>query len=804
MADQDDPIIDSDETEGPAEQTVSLITLDERPPEHLLIGVLPHVVFFPGMLAPVSLEDDRRRAVVEHAWNQNRFVGFIAAKRAPEKGNPIRTRDLHTVGVAAKILRLMKTPNGNAGALLQIVARMRLKRFLRTKPMLIAEVTYPEEEYGEALRTEALLTRTKETLGELLTLMPGIPAEFNFAALNIEEAGRLADFLAANFEMKPEQRQELLEAHNVTDRLEKVLLYLTGELEVRRLGKSIQEEIRDKIEKNQKEFFLREQLKVIRRELGDEVDEKESVRDDYEERIAKAGLPEEAEERARRELGRLKVLTPEAAEYNVLKTYLDWLVDLPWSTRTEDKHDIARAERILDHDHYGLNDVKDRILEYLAVHKLKPDQRGAILCLAGPPGVGKTSLGRSIARSLGRNFFRFSLGGMRDEAEVKGHRRTYVGAMPGKILQGLRRAGSRNPLFMLDEIDKLGNDWRGDPSSAMLEVLDPEQNNDFLDHYLDVRFDLSDVMFICTANVKGNIPAPLLDRMEVIDLPGYIADEKYHIARKYLLPRQRERHGLAPKQVRISRAAHFEVIRGYTREAGVRNLERELARICRKTAAKVARGDTAGSNVTRANLTDFLGPRRHFGEVVQRAEQPGVAVGLAWTPFGGDVLFIEAGRMPGKGALQLTGKLGEVMNESARIAASYVRGHAEEFGVDPERFEKNDIHVHFPAGAIPKDGPSAGVTITTALISLLAGDKGRRIKPRLAMTGELSLTGKVLPVGGIRDKVIAARQAGVREVILPALNKNDIQEIPEHVQKGLTFHFVESYPEVFALAFPAS
>ena len=781
----------------------SLVQAQEKPPERLLILDQGRMTLFPGMMLPLVLIDEHERHVVEQAWNQTRFLGLVARRTDPPQGERPTPGQLHDVGVTIRLHRFAKSVDGRVHAIVQCLARMRIVRYQRTAPVLFAEVAYPPETFGDPTRTEALLARTQDTLRELLKLMPGVPEEFGDAALSIEDAARLADFVAANFEMKGSERQEILALFDVTDRLERVLVFLTGELEVRRLGKRIQEEIQEKIQKSQREYFLREQLKVIRRELGEEVDEKEAVQDDYEQRIAKAGMSDEAEKRAREELSRLSVLTPQSAEHHVIKTYLDWLTELPWSNRTQDNLDIDHAQRILDEDHYGLKDVKERIIEYIAVRKLKPDQRGAILCLAGPPGVGKTSLGRSLARALGREFFRFSLGGMRDEAEIKGHRRTYVGAMPGKILQGLRRVGTKNPLFMLDEIDKVGSDWRGDPSSALLEALDPEQNNDFLDHYLDVRFDLSEVMFLCTGNVKSSIPAPLLDRMEVIDISSYIDDEKYHIASRHLFPRQRERHGLGSNHLRISRAALFEIIDGYTREAGVRNLERQISKICRKTAARVARDAAERVSVTKSNVSRFLGPRQRLGEEIKRAgERPGISVGLAWTPVGGEVMLIETARTPGKGRLQLTGQLGEVMSESARIALTYVRSEAGRFGIDPEVFGQFDLHAHFPAGAIPKDGPSAGTAITTALISLLSGKEGRKVKGRLAMTGEITLTGKVLPVGGIREKVIAARKAGIREVILPAPNERDLDEIPEKIRKGVSFHFAESYADVFRVAFP--
>jgi ATP-dependent Lon protease len=520
------------------------------------------------------------------------------------------------------------------------------------------------------------------------------------------------------------------------------------------------------------------------------------------EKIEAQEYPEATLERIEEEMRRFEVLSPESPEHAVVRNYLDWLTDLPWSRQTEDNTDIKLARRVLDEDHYGLTEVKERILEYLAVRRLKPGEQGAILCFAGPPGVGKTSLGQSIARALNRKFFRFSLGGMRDEAEVKGHRRTYIGAMPGKILQGLKTVNVRNPIFMLDEIDKLGSDWRGDPSSAMLEVLDPEQNHAFRDHYLDVPFDLSHVMFICTANVKANIPAPLLDRMEIIDLPGYIVEEKVEIAHRYLMPRQRERHGLRSSQLRLNKRTYPPLISGWTREAGVRELERKIGTICRKVAAKIAAEEIETARVSGKNLPDYLGPVEYTSEVLRRPLNPGVAVGLAWTPVGGQIMFIEGSMAPGKGSFRVTGQLGDVMQESTSIALSYVRAHLEQFQVDRDQLEGRDVHVHFPAGAVPKDGPSAGIAITTCLVSLLGWrGKGRRINRRLAMTGEMTLRGEVMPVGGIREKVLGAKRAGVREIILPAENQRNVQQIPAHIAKGLTFHFVDHYDQVFDIAF---
>ncbi len=788
----------------PSSDDKALINMSSERPGSVIIVALDEHVLFPGMTIPMVLGQSKTRETLEFALAQGPFIALVPrietlgedeySDRTPRPDEVIKT------GVLARVLKMLNLPDGNRSAVVECVARCRILRYLRTEPFLIARADYPPDTYDDTVENKAMWRASRVSLQELFKEIPGLPEGFNVAAANLEGPAQLTDFVAAHIDLPRQDRLALLEETRVEKRLEVVAEALTRELELARLAGRIREDIRAKVEKTQREYYLREQLKAIRRELGEEVDQKELLSKELEEKIDLEGLPEEVAERAHKELKRLEVLSPESPEYNVINTYLDWIVSLPWSQETHDSEDLKAAQTILDEDHYGLEEVKSRIVEFLAVRKLKPDQKGAILCFAGPPGVGKTSLGQSIARCLDRKFFRFSLGGMRDEAEIKGHRRTYIGAMPGKILQGLKQVGVRNPVFMLDEIDKLGSDWRGDPSSAMLEVLDPAQNVAFLDHYLDIPFDLSHVMFICTANVKANIPRPLLDRMEVIDLPGYILDEKVAIADKYLVRRQREAHGLEQRQLKISKSSLPKIVEGWTAESGVRNLERAIGRISRKVAAKIASGDLESERVTPNKLDEYLGKKITYKETLTRSPRVGTAVGLAWTPVGGDILNIETTRMPGKGIFRVTGQLGEVMKESVDIATSYIRHNHKRFEVDPNIFNKEDLHVHFPAGAVPKDGPSAGVTITTALISLLSGDKGLKPNPRIAMTGEMTLGGEVLPVGGIREKVLAAQRAGVTTVIIPEKNTRDIAEIPPHNIKGMEFVFAKRYDDVFKVA----
>lgn len=785
----------------------AIVQMSGERPANVIVVPLDEHVLFPGMTIPMVLTRRRSQEAVDFALSQGPFIALVPRvdpfsfdTEIPDDQPPAKPEELVDTGVLARILKMLNLPDGNRSAVVECVARVRIIKYVRKEPFLIAKADYPPDTYKDTMPNKALWRAARMSLQELFREIPGLPEGFNVAAANLEGPKQLTDFVAAHVDLSREDRIQLLREIRVEKRLKIVAEALTKELELARLAGRIRDEIRDKVEKTQREYYLREQLRAIRRELGEEVDQKELMNKELEEKINIEGLPAEVAERARKEMKRLEVLSPESPEYNVISTYLDWIVSLPWKPETKDNDDLRKAKAILNEDHYGLKEVKERIIEFLAVRKLKPDQKGAILCFAGPPGVGKTSLGQSIARALDRKFFRFSLGGMRDEAEIKGHRRTYIGAMPGKILQGLKLMGVRNPVFMLDEIDKLGSDWRGDPSSAMLEVLDPAQNSMFLDHYLDIPFDLSHVMFICTANVKSEIPRPLLDRMEVIDLPGYILDEKVAIAERYLLKRQIDAHGLKPKNIRFADGVVPKIVEGWTAEAGVRNLERSIGKICRKVAAGVASNEITSATITPARLPDYLGQRKVYKEILAKRPRVGTAVGLAWTPVGGDILGIEATRMPGKGRFKVTGQLGDVMKESVEIALSYIKHNYKRFDVDIEVFNTEDLHIHFPAGAVPKDGPSAGVTITTALISLLSGKRGAGPTARLAMTGEMTLTGMVLPVGGIREKVLGAQAAGVKTIVLPKRNMRDIDEIPPHIIKGLTFIFVEQYEEVYQAA----
>jgi ATP-dependent Lon protease len=654
-----------------------------------------------------------------------------------------------------------------------------------------AKIEVIEDKVEKTKELEALTRNLIGLFQKIVELAPNLPDELNVAILNISEPGNLADFITAHINLSLEERQEILEAIDVSERIKKLTTFVNRELEVLELGSKIQSQAKEEMSKAQREFYLREQLKAIQKELG-EVDERTVEVNELKEKIAQANLPPEAAKEAERELDRLGKMPPAAAEYTVSRTYLDWLINLPWSKSTEDNLDIKQVAKVLDEDHHDLEKVKERVLDYLAVRKLKPDVKGPILCFVGPPGTGKTSVGQSIARALGRKFVRLSLGGIRDEADIRGHRRTYVGALPGRIIQGLRRAESNNPLFMLDEVDKLGADFRGDPAAALLEVLDPEQNFSFVDHYLDVPIDLSKVMFITTANIVDPIPPALLDRMETIELPGYTEDQKLHIAKRFLIPKQFKENGLSQEQLEISDQAVLSIIRNYTREAGVRNLEREIGTICRKVARKLAEGEGEKTTVGPDKLHYYLGPEKFHYELAEEADEVGVATGLAWTPSGGDIIFVEAALVPGKGNLTLTGKLGDVMQESARAALTYARSRADSLGIPENFYEKVDAHIHVPVGAIPKDGPSAGITMTVALVSALTK---RAVSKDTGMTGEITLRGKVLPVGGIRDKVLAAHRAGLKKVILPQENEKDLEEVPQQVKEELQFIFVDNIDE---------
>ncbi len=686
---------------------------------------------------------------------------------------------------------------------------MRIVEWVEEEPYLKARIEMIPEESEDSVEVKALMRNVLEQFQRLVSLVSNLPEELVTAALNIEEPLHLVYLIASNLRMEPEERQALLELDTVEAKLQQLSAFMSKELDLLELGKKIQSEVQEEVGKSQREYYLREQLKAIQRELG-ETSEQEAEISELRAKIDEVGMPEEAEREARRELDRLSKLPPAAAEYGVIKTYLDWLTSLPWNKSTEGEIDIAKTRQILDEDHYDLEKIKDRILEYLAVRRLRKEQgdenaeemgREPILCFVGPPGVGKTSLAQSIARALGREFTRMSLGGVRDEAEIRGHRRTYIGALPGRIIQAIRRAGANDPVFVLDEIDKVGSDWRGDPSSALLEVLDPEQNNTFRDHYLDVAFDLSKVMFIATANLLDTIPAPLQDRMEILSLSGYTDEEKLNIARKYLVPKQFKRHALKPDVYDFTDEAILQIIQHYTREAGVRNLEREIANVARKIATRVAEGKEVGSTIGRDQVREFLGkPRFFYEELSERTAEPGVAIGLGVTPVGGDIMFIEASRMPGRGQLIVTGQLGDVMKESSQAALSFVRSRAADLGIDPDFFKESDLHVHVPAGAIPKDGPSAGITMTTALVSLLTGIP---VRDEVAMTGEITLRGQVLPVGGIKQKALAAGRAGIKTMILPKRNEPDLDDLPDSLNETMTFVLAETMEDVLRVAMPS-
>lgn len=763
-------------------------------PAELPVLPLRDTVVFPFVATPLIVARKPSVQLIDDVLSGDRLLALVAQRR-PELEEP-KPEDIHTVGTAAIVLKMLKFPDGSLRVLVQGIERIRVLEYVASEPYYRARIKVLRESYRPSTKIEALMRNVQIQFQKIVSLVPHLPDELQVVAMNLQDPGRLADLVASNINLNLQEKQEILELADVERRLERLTVFLTRELEVLELGSKIQSQVQSELGKNQREYFLREQLKAIQQELGIG-DERSAEINELRKAIEDARMPEQAYKEAMRELDRLAKMQPGAAEYTVSRTYIDWLVALPWSVSTEDNLDIEAARRVLDEDHYDLEKVKERILEYLAVRKLKPDSKGPILCFVGPPGVGKTSLGRSIARALGRRFVRMSLGGVRDEAEIRGHRRTYIGALPGRIIQGLKNARANNPVFMLDEVDKIGADFRGDPSSALLEVLDPEQNFSFSDHYLEVPFDLSKVMFITTANVLDTIPPALRDRMEVLELPGYIAEEKLHIAFKYLIPRQIEENGLKGKHITFTRAAVRRIIQEYTREAGVRNLEREIASICRKVAKEVAAHGDTKHIITPDKLEEYIGPAKFYSEVKERTSEPGVATGLAWTPVGGDILFVEATKMRGNNRLTLTGQLGEVMRESAQAALSYVRSRAAQLGINEEVFEKHDIHVHVPQGAIPKDGPSAGVTIATSLVSLLTE---RPIRSDIAMTGEITLRGKVLPVGGIKEKVLAARRAGIRHVILPRKNEKDLAEIPAELRKEMTFYFVDSIDQVLELA----
>ena len=762
---------------------------------------LRNTVLFPQQVIPTYIGRERSLQLIDDLPKGKKLL-VVVAQEDGSMENP-EPDDLYAWGTLAVVLKVFDMPDNSKSAIIQGLDRVKLQSFTQQDPYFKAVVERVEDDEEEDIEIEALASTVRNSFQELVKIAPYLTDEHSGILTNITKLGRLADRVISLVTIPTKEKQDILEELNVKERMDKTTVLLNREIQRIELGEKIQSDVQDEISKTQREYFLREQMKAIKKELGD--DDGSAELNELEEKIKAAGMSEEAEEVAMKEIDRLTRIPPQSPEYSVSRTYLDWLIDLPWSVTTEDRVDTVKAKKILDEDHYGLDEVKERIIEYLAVRKLKEKisedskVKGPILCFAGPPGVGKTSLGRSIARSMGREFVRISLGGVRDEAEIRGHRRTYIGALPGRIIQSLKKAGSNNPVFMLDEVDKVGADFRGDPSSALLEVLDPEQNFSFSDHYLEVPFDLSNVMFIATANLKDPIIPALKDRMEILDFTGYVEEEKIQIAKRFLVPKQLEENGLDDDDLNFTQGGIKELLQSYTREAGVRNLDREIGNICRKVAREKVEGKTEATKVTKAGVLKYLGVQRFFSETTDRLSKPGVVVGLAWTSAGGDILFIEANKMVGKGKLTLTGHLGDVMKESAQAALSYVRANAEKLGIDPKFHESTDIHIHVPAGAIPKDGPSAGITIFTAIYSLLTD---RAVKHTVAMTGEITLRGAVLPIGGVREKVTAAHRAGLREIILPHENERNLEKIPSKILKDMKFHFVKEISDVVDYAFP--
>jgi ATP-dependent Lon protease len=761
-----------------------------------VIGILPirNAVAYPGTITPLAIGRKRSKALLADTEPNESIIGLLT-QRNPDIDRP-DFDNLYTIGTAVSVLKVTKLPQGSVHIVVHGISRFKVIEKVATKPYLKARIQPLSTIVKMTKKLRALIVSVRQAANRVIALSPNVPEEASVLLENIENPSALADFLAANLSLDIAKKQQLLEELDAAKRLEQISVVLAQQLEVLELSHKIQGRVRESIDKNQREYFLQEQLKAIQTELGQKdlrTDELKQIGQN----IAKARMPKKVEQEALRELDRLSKIPPASPEYSVIRTYLDWVCELPWSVQTKDQLDINKAQRILNADHYDLSKVKKRILEFLAVRKLNPRGKSPILCFVGPPGVGKTSLGKSIARAMGREFVRISLGGIRDEADIRGHRRTYIGALPGRILQELRKCSSKNPVFMLDELDKIGSDFRGDPSSALLEVLDPEQNFDFTDHYLDQPFNLSTVMFIGTANYTEPVPPALRDRMEVIELPGYTESEKLKIAKKYLVPRQLKEHGLSKNRCSVKDETIHAIIQGYTREAGVRNLERSIAALCRAVATEVAKGKKRRATIAKNDLAKILGPAQFESELALRTGIPGVATALAYTPVGGELLFIESASMPGKGNLQLTGQIGEVMKESAQAAFSIVKANAKKLKIEPERFSKFDYHIHVPAGAIPKDGPSAGIAMFTSLVSLLLGKPTR---PQVAMTGEITLRGLVLPIGGLKEKILAAKQAGIETIIIPARNKKDMSEVPKEAKKGIRFEFVRSTNEALKIA----
>ena len=775
--------------QAPEEQQITI-------PDILPVLPMPDMVVFPYMIIPLFVNRERSAKAVDQALAENRMILLISQKNAAV--DDPKAEDLHDFGTVSVIMRMLKLPDGRVRILVQGFSRAKVELYDESKPYITAKVQPKTEPQviPDSIELEAVIRNVKSSLEKMVSLGKNISPDLVAIAANLDDPARLSDLVASNLDLKVDKAQEVLELIDPVERLRRVHDLMAKEIEVLEVQNDINTQARGEMDKSQREFYLRQQMKAIQTELGEGNEIQEEL-EQYRAKIKKAKMPQEVTEEAERQLGRLERMHPDAAETATLRNYLDWMVSLPWSKATKDNLDLKKAQKILDEDHYGLEKIKERIIEHLAVRKLKKNSRGPILCFVGPPGVGKTSLGKSIARALGRKFVRMSLGGVHDEAEIRGHRRTYVGAMPGRIIQSIHQAGTNNPVFMMDEVDKIGADFRGDPSSAMLEVLDPEQNFAFRDNYLGVPFDLSNVMFITTANMLDPIQPAFRDRMEIISLSGYTEEEKLEIAKRHLMPKQTEEHGLKKNQVQFTDEGIRAIINLYTQEAGLRNLEREIASVCRKVAKQVASGEKKSRKIHTDNLDQFLGRPRVFQEELLKRDQVGVATGLAWTPVGGDILFIEATAMKGRGALTLTGQLGEVMKESAQAALSYARSHAKEFGIDENFFGKHDIHIHVPEGSIPKDGPSAGVTMAAAMLSLLTG---KAVHRKIAMTGEITLRGEVLPVGGIKEKVLAARRAKIDTVILPSLNKRDLEDVNETIRKEMKFIFVDDVQSVFKAA----
>lgn len=774
------------------DDSFNILDTDEKKPAVKKIpNVLPILpikgtIIFPLIIVPLVAVKERAIKLIDDVLAGDKVLGLVAQKD-PKKDKPGKN-DIFRIGTAATIAKMLRFPDGSLRLLVQGITRIRIKKFTQEEPYLKASIDVIEEQWEKGVKVEALMRNVVSMFQKLIELSPHLPEELEAIVINIEEPGRLADFIVANLNFELEDKQRVLEAIEPIERLQQLTPILMKEINILEIGAKIRSQVKDEIDEDQRKFYLREQLKAIQKELG-EKDERTIEIEELKKKVKKAKMPKEVQKVAMKELERLGVIPVQAAEYHVIRTYLDWLVNLPWAKETKDNLNIKKVEKVLNEDHYDLEDVKERILEFLAVRKLKKDTKGPILCFIGPPGVGKTSLGKSIARALGRKFVRFSLGGVRDEAEIRGHRRTYVAALPGRIIQGIKHAGSNNPVFMLDEVDKIGIDFRGDPAAALLEVLDPEQNSTFSDHYLEVPFDLSKVMFITTGNIIDPIPPALKDRMEIITLPGYILQEKLEIAKKFLIPRQVNENGLTKKLITFTDNAILNIINDYTREAGVRNLERSIGSICRKVARKVAEGQKSLAEIKKGNVKEFLGPVKYYSEIAERTGEIGIATGLAWTSAGGEILFVEATKMRGKKSLTLTGQMGDVMQESAEAALSFIRSNAKKLGIDTNFYEKYDIHIHIPEGAIPKDGPSAGITMSVALASLLTE---KPVKPDVAMTGEITLRGKILPIGGIKEKVMAAKRAGIKKILLPEKNRSNLEEISNNVKRDIRFVFIDT------------